>query len=140
VSGQPLKAAAGQFAANVLSVIRDLQQADITSHNRIATALNGRGVRTPRRERWMHVQVGMILKRAVEAESLRGLEIEGGVIVRGSPHGNVAGLGAAGNLVDEDRNVAEHVDEADAVAHQRAGFHPRPTPRRDILAFIEGFY
>jgi DNA invertase Pin-like site-specific DNA recombinase len=61
---ESLKAAAGQFAANVLPVIRELQRAGIISHNRIAAALNDRGVPTARGGRWTHVQVGNVLHRA----------------------------------------------------------------------------
>jgi DNA invertase Pin-like site-specific DNA recombinase len=61
---EALKAGARQFAANVLPVIRELQEAGITSHHRIAGVLNQRGVKTARGGRWTHVQVGMIVKRA----------------------------------------------------------------------------
>ena len=59
-----LQASAAGRAANVLPVIRELQQAGITSHNRIAAALNDRGVRTARGGRWTHVQVGNVLARS----------------------------------------------------------------------------
>ena len=57
------KAAAGQFAANVLPVIREIQASGVTSHNAIAAKLNERKVKTARGGRWSHVQVGMILAR-----------------------------------------------------------------------------
>jgi DNA invertase Pin-like site-specific DNA recombinase len=57
------KAAADQFAANVLPVIREIQASGVTSHNAIAAKLNERRVKTARGGRWSHVQVGMILAR-----------------------------------------------------------------------------
>jgi DNA invertase Pin-like site-specific DNA recombinase len=57
------KAAADQFAANVLPVIREIQANGVTSHNAIAAKLNERRVKTARGGRWSHVQVGMILAR-----------------------------------------------------------------------------
>ncbi len=57
------KAAADQFAANVLPVIREIQASGISSHNAIAAKLNERKVKTARGGRWSHVQVGMILAR-----------------------------------------------------------------------------
>jgi DNA invertase Pin-like site-specific DNA recombinase len=57
------KAAADQFAANVLPVIREIQAGGVTSHNAIAAKLNERKVKTARGGRWSHVQVGMILAR-----------------------------------------------------------------------------
>ena len=47
-----LKAAADQFAANVLPVIREIQARGVTSHNAIAAKLNERGVKTARGGRW----------------------------------------------------------------------------------------
>src|SRR5450759_3163789 len=57
------KAAADQFAANVLPVIREIQASGVTSRNAIAAKLNERRVKTARGGRWSHVQVGMILAR-----------------------------------------------------------------------------
>ena len=57
------KAAADQFAANVLPVIREIQASGVTSHNAIAAKLNERRVKTARGGRWSHVQVAMILAR-----------------------------------------------------------------------------
>jgi hypothetical protein len=62
------KAAADQFAANILPVIRDIQASGVTSHNAIAARLNERRVKTARGGRWSHVQVGMILARMPLAE------------------------------------------------------------------------
>ena len=42
------RAAADQFAGNVLPVVREIQTAGITSLGRIAAALNARGIRTAR--------------------------------------------------------------------------------------------
>ena len=58
------KAAADQFAANTLPIIREIQAGGATSHNAIAAKLNERRVKTARGGRWSHVQVGMILARA----------------------------------------------------------------------------
>jgi DNA invertase Pin-like site-specific DNA recombinase len=57
------KAAADQFAANVLPVIMEIQAGGVISHNAIAAKLNERRVKTARSGRWSHVQVGMILAR-----------------------------------------------------------------------------
>jgi DNA invertase Pin-like site-specific DNA recombinase len=59
-----LKAKAGQFAANVLPIIREIQSAGHTSCNAIARQLNARNVATARGGRWRHVQVRQILDRA----------------------------------------------------------------------------
>ena len=59
-----LAAAADQFAANVLPIIREIQAAGHASANAIAGKLNERGVRSRRGGRWSHVQVGAILARA----------------------------------------------------------------------------
>jgi DNA invertase Pin-like site-specific DNA recombinase len=67
------KAAADQFAANVLPLIREIQASGVTSHNAIAAKLNERRVKTARGGRWAHVQVGMILARmpVTKAEAKR---------------------------------------------------------------------
>ena len=59
-----LKAAANQFAANVLPVIREIQASGASSANAIAVKLNERGVKTARGGKWAHVQVGAVLSRA----------------------------------------------------------------------------
>ncbi len=61
---ESLKAAADQFAANVLPVIREIQSNGATSANAIAAKLNERGVKTARGGKWTHVQVGAALARA----------------------------------------------------------------------------
>ena len=58
------KAQAPQFAANVLSIIRDIQAAGHTSLNAIAGQLDARKVGTANGGRWRHVQVRQILNRA----------------------------------------------------------------------------
>jgi DNA invertase Pin-like site-specific DNA recombinase len=58
------KAAADQFAANILPVIREIQAGGAKSANAIATALNKRGISTARGKEWTHVQVTAILARA----------------------------------------------------------------------------
>jgi hypothetical protein len=62
------KAAADQFAANVLPVIREIQASGVTSHNAISAKLNERKVKTARGGRWSHVQVGMIMARTPVAD------------------------------------------------------------------------
>jgi DNA invertase Pin-like site-specific DNA recombinase len=57
------KAAAERFAANVLPVIRQIQDGGAASCNAIAKALNERNVRTARGGRWSHVQVGAVIGR-----------------------------------------------------------------------------
>ena len=57
-----VKANARQFAANVLPIIEEIEQAGITSHNAIAAKLNERDVRTARGGKWTHVQVGAVLR------------------------------------------------------------------------------
>jgi hypothetical protein len=56
--------AAGQFAATVLPVISSLQKAGVTSYRGIASALNGRGVRTARGGQWQVSNVRNLLARA----------------------------------------------------------------------------
>ena len=58
------KQKARQFAANVLPVIREIQEHGASSHNAIAAKLNGRNVKTARGGRWTHVQVKTVLGRA----------------------------------------------------------------------------
>jgi hypothetical protein len=51
-------------AVDVAPIVAELQAAGVTSLNGIATALNARGVRTPRgRSRWYASQVARLLKR-----------------------------------------------------------------------------
>jgi DNA invertase Pin-like site-specific DNA recombinase len=59
-----LKAAADQFAANILPVIHEIQANGATSANAVAGKLNERGIKTARGGKWTHVQVGNILARA----------------------------------------------------------------------------
>ena len=63
-----LRAAAGQFAANVLPVIREVQATGVTSRNAIAQALNERGVKTRHGRRWTHGTVAHVLNRVVNIE------------------------------------------------------------------------
>ena len=58
------KQKARQFAANVLPVIREIQEHGALSHNAIAAKLNGRNVQTARGAKWTHVQVKNALARA----------------------------------------------------------------------------
>jgi len=59
-----LKAAASQFAANVMPIVRELQASGVKSRAALAAALNARRVPTARGGSWSHVQVGAILTRA----------------------------------------------------------------------------
>ena len=62
--GRALKVKTSQFAANVLPIIREVQNAGHTSCNAIAGQLNARKVATARGGRWTYVQVRKILDRA----------------------------------------------------------------------------
>ena len=57
-------ARADERAAKLAPLVKELQAAGVTSLNGIATALNARGVPTPRgRDRWHPNQVARVLKR-----------------------------------------------------------------------------
>ena len=58
------KAQADQFAANVLPVIRAVQEAGLSSLREIARALNARGIRTARGGNWSATAVMRVLARA----------------------------------------------------------------------------
>src|SRR6516162_2289046 len=58
------RAAADQFAANVLPIVRDIQAAGRTSLREIAATLNARGVRTARGGPWGSSSVRNLLLRA----------------------------------------------------------------------------
>jgi DNA invertase Pin-like site-specific DNA recombinase len=58
------RAAADRFAANVLPVVRQLQEAGVTGLLGLAAALNERGVRTPRGGVWHASSVRNLLLRA----------------------------------------------------------------------------
>ena len=62
--GRAIKGKTSQFAANVLPIIREIQNAGHTSCNAIAGQLNARKVATARGGRWTHVQVRQIINRA----------------------------------------------------------------------------
>jgi DNA invertase Pin-like site-specific DNA recombinase len=59
------KAQVERFTANILPIIRELQNAGHVSSNAIAGQLNVRKVATARGGRWTHVQVRQILNRGV---------------------------------------------------------------------------
>lgn len=59
-----IKAQADRFAANVLPIIREAQQAGAKSLRAIATILNARGIRTARGGTWAATQVREILLRS----------------------------------------------------------------------------
>ena len=56
--------AADDFARNVLPIVRQLQSSGVTGLVSIATALNERGVRTPRGRMWHASSVRNLLRRA----------------------------------------------------------------------------
>jgi DNA invertase Pin-like site-specific DNA recombinase len=56
--------AADRFAANVLPIIREIQNSGISSLRGVAKALTARGVKTARGGAWSAVQVTDILGRA----------------------------------------------------------------------------
>jgi hypothetical protein len=58
------RAAADQFAANVLPIVRTIQASGITSLAGIAQALNARGVRTARGGAWHASTVRNLLARS----------------------------------------------------------------------------
>jgi DNA invertase Pin-like site-specific DNA recombinase len=59
-----IKAEAERRAANLLPIIRDVQRAGAASLREIATALNARGVSTPRGGQWHATSVRNVLARA----------------------------------------------------------------------------
>jgi DNA invertase Pin-like site-specific DNA recombinase len=67
--GKALKAKTSQFAANLLPIIREIQNAGHTSCNAVAGQLNARKVATARGGRWTHVQVRQILDRALHLKA-----------------------------------------------------------------------
>jgi hypothetical protein len=63
-ASEPRMARAAARAADLAPIVAELQATGIKSLNGIATALNARGVRTPRgRDRWYASQVARLLKR-----------------------------------------------------------------------------
>ncbi|WP_024922006.1 MULTISPECIES: recombinase family protein [unclassified Afipia] len=60
-----VKASAERFAANVLPVVKEIQEAGAKTNSAIAAKLNERKVSTARGGRWSHVQVAAILRRPV---------------------------------------------------------------------------
>lgn len=58
------KQAADAFAANVLPIIRQLQESGVTTYQGLAEALNNRGIRTARGGQWYPGTVMNILKRS----------------------------------------------------------------------------
>jgi DNA invertase Pin-like site-specific DNA recombinase len=62
------RAAANQFAANILPIIREIQVAGQTTLREIATSLNARGVRPARADRWGASTIRNILMRAAKSQ------------------------------------------------------------------------
>lgn len=61
-----VSATAADFAANVVPIIGEIQAAGVTSLRKIAEALDARGVRPQRAERWSAMAVRAILRRQAE--------------------------------------------------------------------------
>ena len=57
------RAAADQFAANILPIVREIQATGLTTLREIASALNARGVRTARGGQWHSTTVRNLLLR-----------------------------------------------------------------------------
>jgi DNA invertase Pin-like site-specific DNA recombinase len=57
------RAAADQFAANVLPIVREIQASGLTTLREIAAALNARGIRTARGGQWHSTTVRNVLLR-----------------------------------------------------------------------------
>jgi DNA invertase Pin-like site-specific DNA recombinase len=64
------RAAANQFAANVLPIVREIQISGLTSLRDIAAALNARGIRTARGGNWHSSTVRNLLLRAKTSEGM----------------------------------------------------------------------
>ena len=62
------RAAADQFAANVLLIVRAIQASGLTTPREIATALNARGIRTARGGQWHSSTVHNLLSRCANRE------------------------------------------------------------------------
>lgn len=64
------KARADVFAANVLPLVASIRTSGVTTLTGITTALNSRGVRTPRGGQWHVSTVQNLLKRAAEVDEV----------------------------------------------------------------------
>jgi hypothetical protein len=64
-SNRSLKANADAFAANVLPIIRQIQESGVTTGRGIADILNARGIPTARGGRWHDSSVRNVLRRTV---------------------------------------------------------------------------
>ncbi|WYJ44138.1 recombinase family protein [Bradyrhizobium sp. 2S1] len=58
------KTSANRFAANIVPLIRQIQESGVTSLRAVAAALSARGVPTARGGRWNAAQVANVLRRA----------------------------------------------------------------------------
>ena len=67
-----IKAEADRAAANVLPVIREIQASGAVALNKIAAALNARGIPTPRGGRWYAMSVRNVLARGPETGGQTG--------------------------------------------------------------------
>ncbi len=67
-----IKAEADRAAANVLPVIREIQASGVVALNKIAEALNARGIPTPRGGRWYAMSVRNVLARGPETGGQTG--------------------------------------------------------------------
>jgi len=70
------KANADRFAANVLPIIREIQESGVSTLRGVARALNARGVPTARGAPWSVENVSNIVKRATNATTVAGREGE----------------------------------------------------------------
>ena len=68
-----IKAEADRAAANVLPVIREIQASGVVALNKIAEALNARGIPTPRGGRWYAMSVRNVLARGPETGGKPGV-------------------------------------------------------------------
>src|SRR4051812_47446146 len=67
------RAAADQFAANLLPIIESVRATGATSYDAIARALNARGIRTARGGCWHSTTVRNLINRTRSWESLHGV-------------------------------------------------------------------
>jgi Recombinase len=77
---------ADRYSANVLPVIREIQDSRIGSFRGIARSLAARGIPTARGGRWTPVQVSDILRRVWTGDTAFGIEPNGARRKRSSSH------------------------------------------------------
>jgi hypothetical protein len=62
------RAAADQFAANVLPIVQTIEASGLTTLREVADALNARGIRTARGGQWHSSTVHNLLSRCANRE------------------------------------------------------------------------